>query len=373
MGKRIGILTAGGDSPGLNAALRGVGKAAHATYDMDVIGFQDGFAGMAEGRTLMLEGNALSNILTTGGTLLGTSRDRPQAMLVDGRVQDNTAAVIKAYTGQNLDALVCLGGNDAQESAFHLMKNGLNVITLPVTIDNDLVETDTTLGFDTAMGVAAEAIDRLHTTASSHHRIIIVEVMGKKTGWLTLGAGIAGGADVILIPELPYDEGSVVRAIEERSRAGKRFSIVAVSEGAVSKETVEFFEQAKKVNVQLRRGSEQEKVASRLEQIESQSTGNTIHLANQLERLARMEARITILGYLQRGGAPSATDRVLATQLGTACATAVSEGKFGVMLAVRGGQIEPVPLERLANRFKTVPLDHPWVHGARMVGTNLGD
>ncbi len=373
MGKKIGILTAGGDSPGLNAALRGVGKAAHAMYDMEVIGFLDGFSGMATGRTLALEGNALSNILTTGGTLLGTSRDRPQAMLVDGRVRDNTAAILQTFSSLQLDALVCLGGNDAQESAFHLMQNGLNVITLPVTIDNDLVETDTSLGFDTAMETAAEAIDRLHTTASSVHRINIVEVMGKKTGWLTLASGIAGGADVILIPELPYDEGSIVKAIEERNRAGKRFSLVAVSEGAISKETVQFFEQARKVNVQLRSGTEKEKVASRLEQIESQSTGNTIHLANQLERLARMETRITILGYLQRGGAPSATDRVLATQLGTACATAVSESRFGVMLAVRGGLIEPVPLEQVAGRFKTVPLNHPWVLGARMVGTNLGD
>ncbi len=373
MGKKIGILTTGGDSPGLNAALRGIGKAAHAMYDMDVIGFLDGFAGMAEGRTQVLEGNVLSNILTTGGTLLGTSRDRPQAMLVDGRVQDNTAGILKTYTDQQLDALVCLGGNDAQESAFHLMQNGLNVITLPVTIDNDLVETDISLGFDTAQGIAAEAIDRLHTTASSHHRIIIVEVMGKKCGWLTLGAGIAGGADVILIPELPYDEDSVVREIKERSQAGKRFSIVAVSEGAVSKDTVQFFEQAKRVNVQLRRGAEQEKVASRLDQIESQSVGHTIHLANQLERLANMETRVTILGYLQRGGAPSATDRVLATQLGTACATAVSDGKFGIMLAVRGGEIEPVPLERVSGRYKTVPLNHPWVLGARMVGTNFGD
>jgi 6-phosphofructokinase len=373
MGKKIGILTTGGDSPGLNAALRGIGKAAHAKYDMEVIGFQDGFAGMAERRTMALEGNVLSNILTTGGTLLGTSRDRPQTMLVDGKVQDNTEIIVKTFAGLQLDALVCLGGNDAQESAFHLMQHGLNVITLPVTIDNDLVETDTSLGFDTAQGIAAEAIDRLHTTASSHHRIIIVEVMGKKTGWLTLGAGIAGGADVILIPELPYDEQSVVRAIKDRSQAGKRFSIVAVSEGAISKETVLFFEQAKRVNVQLRQGAELEKVASRLDQIESQSTGNTIHLANQLERLTNMETRITILGYLQRGGAPSATDRVLATQLGTACATAAYEGKFGIMLAVRGGEIEPVPLERVTNRFKTVPLNHPWLLGARMVGTNLGD
>ncbi len=374
MGKKIGILTAGGDSPGLNAALRGVGKAAHGMYDMEVVGFQDGFAGMVERRTLELEGNILSNILTAGGTLLGTSRDRPDRMLAGGKVGDSTAAVLQTYRELGLDALVCLGGTDAQESAFHLQRSGLNVITLPVTIDNDLVETDTSVGFDTALGIATEAIDRLHSTASSHHRIIIVEVMGKQTGWLTLGAGVAGGADVILIPELPYDERSVVQAIQERSQAGKRFSIVAVSEGAMSREAVQFFEQAKKVNVRLRKGPDQEKVAERLEKIERQSSGNTIHLANQLEKMAGMEARITILGYLQRGGTPSAADRVLATQLGTACASAVEAGQYGVMLAVRGSShIEPVPLERVAGQSKTVPLDHPWIKGARMVGTNLGD
>ena len=374
MGKRIGILTAGGDSPGLNAALRGVGKAAHAMYGMDVLGFQDGFAGMIERRTLELEGNILSNILTAGGTLLGTSRDRPDRVLVGGQKVDKTAEVVQAYRDLALDALVCLGGSDAQESAFLLVQNGLSVITLPVTIDNDLVETDTSVGFDTALGIAAEAIDRLHTTASSHHRIIIVEVMGKQTGWLTLGAGLAGGADVILIPELPYDEASVVQAIQDRSQAGKRFSIVAVSEGAMSKEAVLFFEQAKKVNQRLRQGQDQNRVAGQLAKIERQSAGNTIHLANQLEKMAGMEARITILGYLQRGGTPSAADRILATQLGTACAAAVESGIFGVMLAVHGaGLIEPVPLERVAGKSKTVALDHPWITGARMVGTNLGD
>jgi 6-phosphofructokinase 1 len=374
MTKKIGILTAGGDSPGLNAALRGVGKAAHGLYGMDVIGFLDGFSGMLERRTLDLEGSVLSNILTAGGVLLGASRDRPQQMLVNGQPQDCTAKIIQTFQDLSLDALVCLGGSDAQESACHLKQNGLNVITLPVTIDNDLVETDTTLGFDTAMGIAAEAIDRLHTTASSHHRIIIVEVMGKQTGWLTLGAGIAGGADVILIPELPYDEQSILRAIKDRSEAGKRFSIVAVSEGAISKETMEFFEKAKKTNERLRSGADQQKVAGRLMQIEQHSAGNTIHLANQLEKMTGMDARITILGYLQRGGTPSATDRVLATQLGTACAAAINEGVFGVMLGVHGAdRIEPVPLEQVAYQSKTVPLDHPWMRGARMVGTNLGD
>ena len=374
MTKKIGILTAGGDSPGLNAALRGVGKAAHGLYGMDVIGFLDGFSGMLERRTLDLEGSVLSNILTAGGVLLGASRDRPQQMLVNGQPQDCTAKIIQTFQDLSLDALVCLGGSDAQESACHLKQNGLNVITLPVTIDNDLVETDTTLGFDTAMGIAAEAIDRLHTTASSHHRIIIVEVMGKQTGWLTLGAGIAGGADVILIPELPYDEQSILRAIKDRSEAGKRFSIVAVSEGAISKETMEFFEKAKKTNERLRSGADQQKVAGRLMQIEQHSAGNTIHLANQLEKMTGMDSRITILGYLQRGGTPSATDRVLATQLGTACAAAINDGVFGVMLGVHGaGRIEPVALEQVAYQSKTVPLDHPWMHGARMVGTNLGD
>ena len=375
MTKKIGILTAGGDSPGLNAVLRGVGKAAHAMYGMEVIGFQDGFSGMLDLRTVDLEGSILSNILTAGGTILGTSRDRPQQMRgKDGQMQDKTAEIIQTYCSLSLDALVCLGGSDAQESACHLMHNGLNVITLPVTIDNDLVETNTSVGFDTALGVAAEAIDRLHTTASSVHRIIIVEIMGKQTGWLTLGAGVAGGADVILIPELPYDEQSILKAILERNQAGKRFSMLAVSEGAVSKDTIEFFEKAKKTNERLRSGSDQEKVASRLQQIERHSGGATIHLASQLEKLTGMEARITILGYLQRGGTPSATDRVLATQLGTACAAAIHSGKFGVMLGVHGANlIEPVPLEKVAGKFKTVPLDHPWIHGARMVGTNLGD
>jgi 6-phosphofructokinase 1 len=374
MTQKIGILTAGGDSPGLNAALRGIGKAARGQYGMDVIGFLDGFSGMLERRTLDLEGSVLSNILTAGGTLLGTSRDRPQHMPVNGEMQDATEKIIQTYQDLELNALVCLGGSDAQESAYHLKQHGLNVITLPVTIDNDLVQTDTTLGFDTALGIAAEAIDRLHTTASSHHRIIIVEVMGKQTGWLTLGAGIAGGADVILIPELPYDEQSILRAITERSQAGKRFSIIAISEGAISKETMAFFEKAKKTNQRLRSGEDQQKIAGRLEQIEQHSAGNTIHLANQLEKLTGMDSRVTILGYLQRGGTPSATDRVLATQLGTACAAAINEGVFGVMLGVHGSDhIEPVPLEQVANQSKTVSLDHPWVHGARMVGTNMGD
>jgi 6-phosphofructokinase len=374
MTQKIGILTAGGDSPGLNAALRGIGKAARGQYGMDVTGFLDGFSGMLQRRTLDLEGSVLSNILTAGGVLLGASRDRPQNMLVKGKLRDCTPEIIQVFHDLSLDALVCLGGSDAQESACHLKQNGLNVITLPVTIDNDLVQTDTTLGFDTALGIAAEAIDRLHTTASSHHRIIIVEVMGKSTGWLTLGAGIAGGADVILIPELPYDEQSIVKAITERSQAGKRFSIVAVSEGAISKETMAFFEKAKQTNLRLRSGADQQKVAGRLEQIEQHSAGNTIHLGNQLENLTGMEARITILGYLQRGGTPSATDRVLATQLGTACAAAINDGVFGVMLGVRNsGRIEPVALEKVANQSKTVPLDHPWMRGARMVGTNLGD
>ena len=236
MAKLIGILTAGGDSPGLNAAIRGVGKAAMNAYGMQVIGFRDGFRGLVENRMVQLDGSALSGILTIGGTILGTSRDKPDKMPIGGKLMDMTDAIVENYRTRHLDALVCLGGGGTQKNAYLLAQKGLNVITLPKTIDNDVSMTDVTFGFDTALTIATEAIDRLHSTAHSHHRIIVVEVMGHQTGWLTLGAGIAGGADVILIPELPYDVEKISRAILQRSAVGKQFSIVAVAEGAVSKE-----------------------------------------------------------------------------------------------------------------------------------------
>jgi 6-phosphofructokinase len=233
MAQTIGILTSGGDTPGLNAAIRGVGKACLSRYGMHIVGIRDGFRGFMENRTMALEGDALSGILTLGGTILGTSRDKPHKMPVNGKIQDMTGAIVANYHALGLDGLVCLGGGGTQKNALRLKQAGLNVVTLPKTIDNDVALTDTTFGFDTALGIATDAIDRLHSTAHSHHRIIVVEIMGHRAGWLALGAGIAGGADVILIPEIPYDVKAVADAIKTRKRKGKPFSIVAVAEGAI--------------------------------------------------------------------------------------------------------------------------------------------
>jgi 6-phosphofructokinase 1 len=370
---KIGVLTTGGDSPGINAALRGLGKAAGGVYGLKLIGFQDGFTGMARGITIDLESTAFSGILTTGGTILGTNRDRPDRVIIDGKTVDATDDILETCRRLKLDALVCLGGSDAQASAYYLMQRGIQVITLPVTIDNDLPGTDTTIGFDTAIEVAAEAIDRLHSTAISHHRIIIVEMMGRETGWLTLAAGIAGGADVILIPEIPYNIEKIAAAIFQRSKSGKRFSLVAVSEGAISEENVRFFDSARKANRLLRNGKEEQEIAQRLSEIEKHAAGDTLHLANRLEKSTTLETRITILGYLQRGGTPSATDRVLATQLGTACAAMIQEGNFGVMVGTRSGNVVTTPLEQVAGQTRTVPLKHAWIQGARLVGVSLGD
>jgi len=373
MTKCIGILTSGGDSPGLNAAIRGVGKAAIGSYAMQVVGFRDGFRGFMENRTMELDSDALSGILTQGGTILGTSREKPHRMPVGGKLLDMTDVMADNYHKHNLDVLVCLGGGGTQKNAFRLAQKGLNIITLPKTIDNDVVLTDATFGFDTALAVATEAIDRLHSTAHSHHRIIVVEIMGNKVGWLALGAGIAGGADVILIPEIPYRVEGIAEAIRRRSNSGKRFSIVAVAEGAISCQDM-----AVRQRAQDKLGAAKSKVAkakadAELVQAEAQHAGNTMRLAGQLEELTGLESRVTILGYLQRGGTPSATDRLLATRLGTACADLIHKGHFGVMVAARGDGTKPVPLEEVAGKLKAVPLDHPWVASARRVGTCMGD
>jgi len=248
MAKTVGILTAGSDCPGLNAAIRGFGKAARHSYHMNVIGFRDGFRGLIANHTIDLGGDALSNILTAGGTILGTSRDVPQAVEENGKILDKTAQAVDVYKKNKLDALVCIGGRETQSAALRLKQAGLNLLTLPKSADNDVPMTDTTIGFDTAKDIAAEAIDRLHSTANSNHRIIIVEIMGREVGWLTLGSGIAAGADVILIPEIPYDIGKISQAILYRNKAGKMFSIVAVAEGATSSELVAFFERSMKIN-----------------------------------------------------------------------------------------------------------------------------
>lgn len=373
MAKRIGLLTSGGDSPGINAAIRGLGKAAHAEFDAEIIGFQDGFSGMADDLHIKLEGAAFSGILTSGGTILGTNRDQPDHMMVNGQIVDRTEDILAVYKKHKLDGLVCIGGCQTHSSAYYLLQKGLKIITIPVTIDNDIPYTDSTVGFDTAIQVAAEAIDRLHSTAISHHRIIIVETMGRDTGWLTLAAGLAGGADVILIPEIPYQIQKVVTAVLDRAKAGKRFSLIAVSEGAISLENVRFFENARKANERIRSGAEVAEVQQFLMDIEKRSAGDTNHLANQLEQATNLETRVTILGYLQRGGTPSATDRVLATQLGTACAAMIKANKFGVMVASQSGVVVPIPLEKVAGITRRVPVDHAWIHGARLVGVSLGD
>lgn len=373
MTKYIGILTAGGDTPGLNAAIRGVGKAAQNAYGMHVIGFRDGFRGLMENRTVRLEGDILSGILTLGGTILGTSRDKPHRMPVGRKVMDMTEVLLDNYRKHSLDVLVCLGGGGTHKNALRLAEKGMNIITLPKTIDNDVVETDVTFGFDTAMGIATEAIDRLHSTAHSHHRIIVVEIMGHNAGWLALAAGLAGGADVILIPEIPYDIDLIAQAIRKRSRQGKRFSIVALSEGAMSKSQAELIAEAQKDKKSAKTKEEKEMAATRLAEIEAQLKQNTVRLSTELERLTGLESRMTILGHFQRGGTPSASDRLLATRLGTACAQLINEGCYGVMVAARGDGVATVPLREVAGRRKTVPLDHPWIESARCLGTNLGD
>lgn len=373
MAKYIGILTAGGDSPGLNAAIRAVGKAAERSFGMRVIGFRDGFRGLMENRTMRLEGDALSGILTVGGTILGTSRDKPHFMPMGDKMLDMTDVILNNYRTHHLDALVCLGGGGTQKNAYRLVEKGLNIVTLPKTIDNDVAMTDVTFGYDTALGIATEAIDRLHSTAHSHHRIIVVEIMGHNTGWLALGAGIAGGADVILIPEIPYDTEKVAEAILRRSHGGKGFSIVAVSEGAISKEQAQAMAQASQKKTDARKKEEQREAKAELARLEAGMAGNTLRLSKQLEELTRLESRVTILGHLQRGGTPSAADRLLATRLGTACASLINDGVYGVMVAVRGEGTEPVPLKQVVGKRKTVPVDHPWIECARRLGTNMGD
>ncbi|RCK80388.1 MAG: 6-phosphofructokinase [Candidatus Ozemobacter sibiricus] len=404
----IGILTSGGDCPGLNAAIRGVAKAAMA-YGMKVIGIHDGFRGLVENRTTILDSLAVSGLLTRGGTVLGTSRDKPHKMPMGGKERDMTQVAAENACRLQLDCLVCLGGGGTQKNAMHLHREaGLRVMTLPKTIDNDVFGTDITFGFDTAMEIATDAIDRLHSTATSHHRIIVLEIMGHNAGWLTLGAGIAGGADVILIPEIPYDLEKVAAHLKERRATGKRFSIIAVAEGAMTiEEAEEQAEAAKKAAKEKERkksgesdqkkekaegkegGKGKKKDPSREESDEPlPKEGGAVasagrvrlvqepkasRIARELQRLTGTEARVTSLGHVVRGGTPSATDRLLCTRLGVRAAELLAEGVYNVMVAVKGDRCEPVPLEQVAGKRRVVPLDHPWIQAARLTGTSLGD
>jgi len=376
MSKHIGILTAGGDSPGLNAAIRAIGKSALATGEMHIVGFRDGFRGLMENRTMRLDRETLSSILTRGGTILGTSRDKPHKMLVGSELMDMTEVICENYKKHNLDVLICLGGGGTQKNAYRLAQKGLNIITLPKTIDNDVAMTDVTFGFHTAMEIATEAIDRLHSTAHSHHRIIVVEIMGHKAGWLALGAGVAGGADIILIPEIPYDLASAANAIRKRQQRGTNFSIVAVAEGALSVIDFKQLSRLKEKKAKMKETGDNKglkKAEEALQQFSKARSGNTLRLSQELEKITGLESRLTILGHYQRGGTPSAADRMLATRLGSACIDCIQSGESSVMIAVDGNDTRRVPLEQVVGKKNLVPPNHPWVQAARNVGTCMGD
>jgi len=376
--KTIGILTAGGDCPGLNACIRGVAKAAM-HYGIKVIGIQDGFRGLVENRTISLDSVAVSGLLTQGGTLLGTGRDKPHKIMMGGKHMDMTDVAVANMHRMNMDCLVCLGGNGTQKNALRLRESGdIPVLTLPKTIDNDVAQTDVTFGFDSAMAIATEAIDRLHTTATSHHRIIVCEVMGHDAGWLALGAGIAGGADVILIPEIPYDLDVVARHLSERRRNGKRFSIIAVAEGVRSKAEAANSSPppSKKKSDKSEKSDKPEKVPQKEpneEELHLVQEPVASRIARKLQQLTGTEARVTSLGHVQRGGQPTAHDRLLSTRLGTKAGTLLAEGVYDVMVAIQGGDPVPVPLASVAGIKKLVPRGHTWLETALLVETCLGD
>lgn len=393
--KCIGILTSGGDCPGLNAAIRGVVKPALNMYNMKVIGVLDGFRGLVENRTIPLDDKAVSGILTLGGTFLGTGRNKPHKMPMGDKVIDMTDVAVENASKMQMDCLVCLGGGGTQKNALRLREAGLNVLTLPKTIDNDVAVTEITFGFDTAMTIAAEAIDRLHTTATSHHRVIVCEIMGHSVGWLALGAGIAGGADVILLPEVPYDLDVVAEHLLERRRNGKRFSIIAVAEGAISKQEAKFLEKARENRDSDGKKKKSKKKKKVIEDHVAEDYSETTivgpdgsevtmgyhvvkeskasRLARELQQLTGTEARVTALGHVQRGGTPSATDRLLCTRLGTTATALLARGMYNVMVAVKGDGCVPVNLEEVAGKKKTVSIDHDWIKSALMVDTCLGE
>jgi 6-phosphofructokinase 1 len=304
-----------------------------------------------------------SGLLTVGGTILRTSRNKPNKMPApDGSVRDMTPVAIENYRRLKLDCLICLGGGGTQKSANRLAKEGpLNVVTVPKTIDNDVYGTEVCFGFDTGMTIAAEAIDRLHTTASSHHRVMVVDTMGHNAGWLALGAGVASGADVILIPEIPYSFNIVTESLLTRMHRGKRFSIIVVAEGAQPAPDDQ-------KNAKARDAS-----GSKDESTDSFNPLKSVALAEHIHEATGLETRITSLGYLQRGGVPTPTDRLLCTAFGTAAAELVLQRHFGCMVAKRGESFVPVPLKEVAGKRRTVPLDHPFIRAARAVNTCLGD
>jgi 6-phosphofructokinase 1 len=359
--KRIGILTGGGDCPGLNAVIRSVAKSAIDEHGINVIGIEDGFEGFVEGRMREITSKDVSGILGLGGTILGTSnKGDPFHYPNDGikgiEIVDASMRTMKHYKGWGLDCLIAVGGDGTMHISNKLGEMGVNIIGVPKTIDNDLDATDQTFGFDTAMSIATEAIDRLHTTASSHHRVMVIEVMGRYAGWIALEAGLAGGADVILIPEIPFKWQSVFDKVIERSTHGKRFSIICVAEGAnAADESAVVKETDIKRTDPIRFGGIGEHVASRI----TAETG--------------LETRVTVLGHLQRGGSPTAYDRILSTRYGTKAVELAVQGKFGHMVCLRGLRVMSVPISEAVAQQRLVPEDGELVRTARAVGTSLGD
>jgi 6-phosphofructokinase 1 len=386
----IGILTSGGDCPGLNAAIRGVVKPAISDFHIEVMGIEKGFRGLVENHSRILHPHDVSGILSAGGTILGTSREKPHRMpLPNGQTVDLTQRAVETYSRLGLDCLVCLGGNGTHKVAYNLMQHGLNVMGLPKTIDNDLAETDITFGHDSAVTTAVEAIDRLHSTAEAHLRVMVIELMGHKAGWLTLAAGLAGGADIILLPEIAYDIDSICQHLTERRRRGKWFSIIAVAEGAVPKRPVlaSAPEPALVAVQDDKKGKKKHKGGKRAKN--GDAAGNGVagtpafdeggngrvssSVAKAISRRLGIETRVTVLGHLQRGGVPTPFDRILATRFGTHAAELLAEGQYNRMVCMRGGEINSVPIEQVAGKVKIVPLDHPLIRSARRVGTNFGD
>ena len=357
---RIGILTSGGDCQALNAAMRGVVKGIYSKCkenEVEIYGFQEGYKGLIYSNFKMLTSRDFSGILTVGGTILGTSRQPFKLMRVpDENGLDKVEAMKHTYHKLNLNCLVILGGNGTHKTSNLLREEGLNVITLPKTIDNDLWGTDMTFGFQSAVDIATDTIDKIHTTATSHNRVFIVEIMGHKVGWVALHAAIAGGADIVLLPEIPYDIDVIVDAINKRKKAGKRFTIIAVAEGAISKKD------AKLSKKELKEKQEKKKYPS-----------VAYEMAEKVQKRTDQEVRIAIPGHTQRGGSPCPYDRVLSTRLGAAAAEAILDGDFGNMVGIRNDKVIRVPLAEVAGKLKYVDPASDIIKEAKLSGISFGD
>lgn len=355
---RIGMLTSGGDCQALNAAMRGVVKTLYNELDkVEIYGFEEGYKGLIYGNYHLLTSREFSGILTRGGTILGSSRQPFKLMRVpDENGLDKVEAMKQTYYKLRLDCLVILGGNGTHKTANLLSEEGLNVVTLPKTIDNDIWGTDMTFGFQSAVDIATNAIDCIHTTAASHGRVFVVEVMGHKVGWLTLHAGIAGGADIILLPEIPYDVNKVAEAISKREKEGKKFTILAVAEGAISKE-----------DAKLSKKEFKEKMKN------SRYPSVSYELAERIKELTGQEVRMTVPGHTQRGGSPCPYDRVLATRFGAAAAELILNKEYGYMVGIVNNKIKKIPLGEVAGRLKMIEPDSSIIKEAKHIGISFGD